>query len=509
MSGGAPAPARPGLVSLVGAGPGDPGLLTVRGRQALERADVVLYDHLASPALLAGVARAGQERIHVGKSGGPGRAEQARIDELIVRRARAGQRVVRLKGGDPFVFGRGGEEAEACAAAGVPFEVIPGVSSVTAVPAYAGIPITHRDLASGFTVLTGHERWDARAERVDWGLAAGQGGTVLVLMGVLQVARWSAGLMVGGRSPATPVALVRWGTTPRQQTLESTLGEVAEAVAAARFKPPAVAIVGDVVRLRARLAWFDRRPLFGQVVALTRSAAGDEEAFAALAELGAEIVHVPLTRQRTLDLAPLGAAIARGDATDVAFSSANGVRAFADALRSSGRDARWLAGRAVWAIGQATAAALVETLCVRADHLPGEAATAAAMVALAETLGVAGRRVLLPAAAAARPTLARGLTALGAHVEELPCYQTVPDEAAAARLLDAVERGLTLVTLASPSAVDAFVAAGPGLTEIPVAAIGPTTAEAAAARGLTVAVTAADHSMAGLAAAIIAHASTP
>ncbi|MEE2780064.1 MAG: uroporphyrinogen-III C-methyltransferase, partial [Myxococcota bacterium] len=260
-----------GFVSLVGAGPGDPGLLTIRGRKAIERADVVLYDRLASAALLAAVPVQGQERIHVGKTAAPGASAQEDINRLMVKRANQGARVVRLKGGDPFLFGRGGEEATACVDAGVPFEIIPGVSSITAVPAYAGIPVTHRDDTSTLVVATGHERAGSAGDRVPWMQLGGAGGTMVVLMGVLQLKRWTAELMAGGLSADTPVALVRWGSTPRQETLVSTLSAVSERAEEDGVRPPVVAIVGDVVRRREALAWFDKRPLFGAVVGVTRS----------------------------------------------------------------------------------------------------------------------------------------------------------------------------------------------------------------------------------------------
>ncbi|MFO0747613.1 MAG: uroporphyrinogen-III C-methyltransferase [Myxococcota bacterium] len=285
-----------GFVSLVGAGPGDPGLMTLRGRRAIELADVVLYDHLASPSVLAAVDVPGQERIHVGKAGGVAFSSQEAINDLLVRRARAGQRVVRLKGGEPFVFGRGAEEAEALAAAGIAFEIVPGVTSAHAVPAAAGIPVTHRDLASSFTVVTGHEKDDGAAggvdsQRIDWTTVGQDGGTVVVLMGVAQVARWSDGLVRGGRAPSTPVAFVRWGTLARQAVVVTTLGE---ATAAARgLKAPVVAVVGEVVRLREVLMWREKQPLMGQVIGLTREA-DDESSFEALEELGAALYHLPL-----------------------------------------------------------------------------------------------------------------------------------------------------------------------------------------------------------------------
>lgn len=485
---------KQGFVSLVGAGPGDPGLLTLRGRKAILEADVVLYDHLASPAILSAVDVPGQERIHVGKAAGLAFAGQEAITSLIVRRALDGQRVVRLKGGDPFVFGRGAEEAVALVQRGIAFEIIPGVTSVHAAPALAGIPITHRDHASAFVVATGHERGDAAedAERVDWEAIGRVGGTVIVLMGVAQVDRWSEGLMRAGRGPETPVAFVRWGSLPRQEVLVTTLGTAARDVAAKGLRSPAVAVVGEVVGLRDTLMTVERLPLFGQVIGLTRD--GDDEAsFDALERLGAALHHLPLTRQRpAAGVARLVEALVQPlGFTDLVFTSKNGVKAFRHALDAAGADVRALASVHTWAVGPATAAAMRELLVLGADEVP-ERATADGLVAHAARVGVAGRRFLFPAAAGARRVLPEGLVALGATIEELPVYETVAEPSAPARLLTALEEGLTLLTVASPSAVNALAAAldeaGVPRAHIPVAAIGPTTAEAARTVGLDVAV---------------------
>lgn len=499
------APPRPGLVSLVGAGPGDPGLITLRGRRAVERADVVLYDQLASPALLSSLVVPGQERIHVGKTAGGGLSQQEAINALLVRRAGAGQRVVRLKGGDPFVFGRGGEEAQACVAAGLEFEVVPGVSSLQAVPMYAGIPVTHRGTASLVTAVTGHERADAAAPAVDWPRLATVGGTLVVFMGVLQLERWTQGLLDGGMAPDTPAALVRLGTRPSQETLVATVATLAEAVATAGMRPPAVAVIGEVVGLRDTLRWFDRRPLFGHVVGVTRASA-DREPFEALEDLGAAVVHMPLTQQRQVaDRGRLDAAVNALAFTDVVFTSANGVSAFAAALERTGRDGRDLAGVTTWAVGPGTARAMRSSLGLSADHVP-EDATGRGLVALATTVAVHGRRFLFPAAANARRVVPEGLAALGAIVDEIAAYETVPDPQAASRLEAALAQGLSMVAVASPSAVDALVDALASLGEAPdrvaIAAIGPTTAAHARGCGANLAVVARTHTMAGLADAI-------
>ncbi len=509
MSPSIPAPVMSGFVSLVGAGPGDPGLLTLRGRKAILEADVVLYDHLASPALLSAVDVPGQERIHVGKAAGLAFAGQEAITQLVVRRALDGQRVVRLKGGDPFVFGRGAEEAVALFEHGIAFEIIPGVSSVYAAPAMAGIPITHRDHASAFVVATGHERGDVGdgEERNDWEAIGRVDGTVVVLMGVAQVERWTSGLMKAGRAGTTPVAFVRWGSLPRQEVLVTTLASAAADVAAKKLRSPAVAIVGEVVRLRDTLSTIERLPLFGQVIGLTRD--GDDEAsFDALERLGAALQHIPLTRQRATDgVARLAETIGRGQFTDLVFTSRNGVRAFRQALEQSGRDARALAGVHTWAVGPATATVMRELLMIDADEVP-ERATADGLVAHAEAIGVGGRRFVFPAARGARRVLPEGLARLGAAVDEIAVYETVPEPSAPSRILTALEEGLTLLTVASPSAVNALAealdAAGVPRTHIPVAAIGPTTADAATKAGLDVAVVPERFNLEALAEAIVA-----
>ena len=497
---------RPGLVSLVGAGPGDPGLLTVRGRAVIERADVVLYDLLAHPTLLDAVDVPGQERIHVGKLAGAGLSAQGAINSLMVRRALAGQRVCRLKGGDPLVLGRGGEELEACVAAGIPFEVVPGVSSIAAVPAFAGIPLTHRELSSGFTVVTGHERDDATDGRVDWAHHARSQDTLVVLMGVGTVARWTGALIAGGRGAATPVAFVRWGTLPAQRTLVTTLGAAAVEVAAAGLTSPAVAVVGPVVALRDRLAWFDRRPLHGQVIGLTRDTPGDAEIFEPLHALGAGLLWLPLTRKQATDgVATLSERLRAGGFTDLVLTSANGVRGLRDALEAAGLDTRTFAGVRTWAVGPATARAMREVLSLGAD-LVAEPATGEGVVALATSLGVTGRRFLFPAAVDARRTVPEGLTALGAAVDEVAIYETVAEPSAASRLVSAVEAGLTLITVSSPSAVralaEAMDRAGLARDAFPLAAIGPTTRAAAEKRGFRVTVMPTRHTLPDLVAAI-------
>jgi len=480
-------------VWLVGAGPGDPGLLTVRGAEALARADTVVHDRLAERSLLD-LAPAAAERVDVGKSpGGP--VNQEDINALLVDRGRAGLTVVRLKGGDPFVFGRGGEEAEALLAAGVAFEVVPGVTSAIAVPAYAGIPVTHRGLSTSFTVVTGHSR-HRPDDAVHWESLARAGGTVVVLMGVAHRSEIARRLMAGGLPPATPVAAVRWGTRPDQRTLRTTLDNLA----AMELEPPVTLVIGAVAGLD--LAWFERRPLFGRRIVVTRAEAQSPGLVDALRRQGAEVVAVPTIE--IVEASDGGVALAEAAARVrhfdwVAFTSANTVeRLFAHLT-----DARALGDTQVAAVGASTAAALA-VRGVLADLVP-ERAMAEALV---EAFPPAGRcpagRVLLPQAAAAAPTLEAGLSAKEWLVDAVEAYRTVAttldvEALAAASSADAI-------AFTSASTVDNYVdAAGSDAVAPVVACIGPVTADRARQRGLAVSVVATEASVEGLVAALVDH----
>ena len=361
-----------GRVSLVGAGPGDPGLITVAGRERLRRADVVVYDRLAHPALVA-EAPADAERIYVGKASADHAVPQEEIGRLLVDRARAGKRVVRLKGGDPFVFGRGGEEADDLVAAGVEFDVVPGITSAIAVPAYAGIPITHRDAASSFAVVTGHEAPGKPASRIDWAALATGVDTLVFLMGRRALAEIAAQLIAEGRDPATPAAAIEWGTTPRQRTVAAPLAELADAAEVAALSPPTVIVVGDVVALRERLRWYDDRPLFGKRVLVTRTRAQAGKLSSALWDAGAEPIEFPAIEIVPRDLAPAVAAatrLAAGHYDWAVFTSANGVAAFWRATEAAGFDARAFGGVRLAAIGPATVDALAAH-GLRTDVAPG------------------------------------------------------------------------------------------------------------------------------------------
>ncbi len=496
---------EPGSVTLVGAGPGDPDLITLRGVEALRQAEVIVYDYLA-PCDLLDYAPPGAERIYVGKKAGRHACTQEQINALLVRLAREGRRVVRLKGGDPFVFGRGGEEAEALAAAGIPCEVAPGVSSAVAVPAYAGIPVTQRGLASSMAIVTGHEDPGKPQSDLDWPALARM-DTLVFLMGVANLGVIAAALMAQGRAPGTPVAVIQWGTLGRQRTVTGTLADIAARVQQAGLGAPAVTVVGQVVTLRDRLRWFERRPLFGLRVLVTRTLEQSGRLTAALRGLGAEVLQCPL-----IETAPpaswerLDAAIRRlGDYQWLVLTSANGVGAFFARLTEAGLDARALAGVRVAAIGPATAAELARH-GVRADVVPSQYTGAA----IAEAMGaVGGQRVLLARAGVANPALAERLRAGGAEVEEAVAYRTLRPAGLETRL-PALLAAADIITFTSGSTVRHLVEAlGPGiaaqaLERVAVACIGPVTAEAARSAGLQPAIIAGEYTIDGLIRAIIA-----
>jgi uroporphyrinogen III methyltransferase/synthase len=511
--------AAPGFVYLVGGGPGDPGLLTLRGAELLASADVVLHDELVHPALLERV-RAGAEVRFVGKRGGdPDRkqAAQAAIDAELVALARAGKRVVRLKGGDPFLFGRGSEEAEALAAAGVPFEVVPGVPSPIGATAYAGISVTHRELASSATFVSATNR-DGR--EFDWSELASVRGTICVLMGMRRIEAHVEGLLRDAkRAPETPAAVIQWGTRAEQRVVEGRLDEIAQRAREAGLASPAIIVVGPVAGLRRTLRWFDARPLFGKRVLITRPAGQAAATADMLRRRGAEPIELPAIQiGDPPDPARVTQAVRELDRYDVvAFTSENGVSWFFRALDAEGRDARAFGRARVATIGPGTAAALAAR-GVRADIVPGEfrgEVLADAILADAEVKARLARgpvRVLVPRALVAREVLAEILRGAGCEVDIVPVYETRP--ASAERRDELVKRlearAVDVVMLTSSSTADSLCElVGPRapelLCDVVVASIGPITTATAEKRGLTVGVTATESTTAGLVAALEQH----
>jgi uroporphyrinogen III methyltransferase/synthase len=470
-------------VHLVGAGPGDPGLITVRGRELVERCDAIVYDRLADPRLVA-LAPAGAERHYAGKRPGEHAMTQERINALLVELGGRLATVVRLKGGDPFIFGRGGEEALALEAAGIPFEVVPGVSSAHAVPAYAGIPVTQRGVAAQVTFVTGHEDPAKPESALDWGSLAATPGTLVFLMGVGALEDNARRLIAHGMAADTPAAVISHGTGSDQRTVAAPLARIAEA--AAGLPAPAITVVGDVARLRDHLAWFERRPLHGRRVVVTRARAQASALRARLEELGAAVLEAPAIAIEPLPFEPPD--LSRVDV--LVLTSANGVERILPA------DARSLAGVTVAAIGSATADAL-QARGIVPDVVPGRAVGEALLEALGD---VAGRRVLVAVAEGAREVVPEGLAAGGAEVTVLRTYRTVPEPVDADAVLTC-----DLVTFTSSSTVTNLVAAmeGRDLSGLRAVSIGPVTSASLRDAGIEPVAEADPHDVAGLVEAVL------
>ncbi|HEY6084446.1 MAG TPA: uroporphyrinogen-III C-methyltransferase, partial [Nitrospira sp.] len=484
---------NPGKVYLVGAGPGDPGLLTLKGKECLEQAHVVLYDYLANPALLRH-APADAEQIYVGRRGRGHYQNQADINRLLIERARAGQIVVRLKGGDPFMFGRGGEEAEAVAAAGVDFEIVSGVTAAVAVPAYAGIPVTHRTLASTVTIVTGHEDPAKSDTVVDWPKLASTSGTLVFMMGMKTLPTIVARLMHDGRSPDTPVAAIRWGSRAEQRTIVGTLRDIVTKANQARFEPPTVIVVGEVVKLREQLNWFEKRPLFGKRIVLTRPQSQAREFSQLLLAYGAEAVEVPTiqivppTSWHPIDHAIDGLA----DYRWLVLTSVNAVAPFMSRLRAAGKDSRALFHLRICVIGPRTAQEL-ERYGLVPDLVPSAYQAEGILEAFKEEK-LAGIKVLIPRAEAARELLPERLREMGALVDVIAVYRTVAPASALDALKGELEEGrISVITFTSSSTVRNFVDLLGGretaqrLTRnVVIACIGPITAGTVEEYGLPV-----------------------
>ena len=497
-----------GWVALVGAGPGDPDLLTIKGRRYLERADVVVYDRLVDRRLL-GHAPKDAELVDVGKRPGESRDRQSDINALLVQRAWSGKRVVRLKGGDPFIFGRGGEEVAALAEANVPFEVVPGITSAIGAPAYAGIPLTHRGVSSSLTIVTGSESPDKEGTSVDWDRLAKSDGTLSLLMGWENLPEIAQALIDGGKAANTPAAVVQWGTWPNQETVVGPLVSIADRARQAGLSNPVVVVVGEVVNLRAASRWFDNRPLFGKRVLVTRSRTQSADLVDRLERAGAEPVEVPTIEiQPVEDTRDINSALSRLTDYDwVVFTSTNTVEQLFGRLDTMGHDARQFHASRVSAIGTATAAALRERGII-ADLVSRESVSQSLIDGLAEQ-GVAGKTILLPGAEVRPDRLKRGLEMLGAVVREVILYRTVLPSGASGRLAEALESGVDVITFTSSSTVTNLMALLEGdvnrLEEVGIACIGPVTAETARKAGLCVDILAEESTAAGLVNAIVGH----
>jgi uroporphyrinogen III methyltransferase/synthase len=500
---------KSGKVYLVGAGPGDPGLITVKGLECIKRADVLIYDYLASPAFLAHAPEY-TEKIYVGKKGGDHTLSQDGINALILEKAKSGLIVTRLKGGDPFIFGRGGEEAEILVNEGIPFEIVPGVTSAIAAPAYAGIPLTHREYTATLGFVTGHEDPTKAESGIHWESLAKGMGTLVFFMGVKNLPNITAQLLQHGMSPETPVALVRWGTTPRQVTVSGTLNTIVEQVRAAGLKAPAIIVVGEVVGLRDKLKWYENRPLMGKRVVVTRAREQASDLVNMLSDMGAECLECP-----TIEVAPPDDWALLDRATDtiaaydwIVFTSVNGVKFFFERLFERGKDVRVLNHLRTAAIGPATAKRLLD-FGLRSDIIP-ESYRAESVVDAFRNEAVEGKKILLPRAKEARPILPAELRKMGAEVDEITTYYT--RQAGSAELLkDYLKDGsVDLITFTSSSTVKNFRSLLPPgdealktlMRDVVVASIGPITSDTAKELGFDVHIVAESFTIPGLCEAI-------
>ncbi|MBP2645252.1 MAG: uroporphyrin-III C-methyltransferase [Firmicutes bacterium] len=499
-----------GIVYLVGAGPGDYKLMSVKGVEVLKIAEVIVYDRLADARLLEHT-RPEAELVYVGKASSQHIMRQQDINALLVDRARQGKTVVRLKGGDPFVFGRGGEEALELAAARIPFEIVPGITSAISVPAYAGIPVTHRGIATSFTVVTGHEEEGKSQSTLRWDKLAMGADTLVFLMGVENLPNITAKLIAHGRAPTTPAAVIRWGTKPEQEVLVTTLGEAAQETARRGIKPPAIFIVGDVVSLRKDIAWFDNRPLSGKTILVTRAREQASTLTEALEALGAKCVEAPAIKiNPPASFDRLDRAILELNAYQwLIFTSVNGVDSFFNRLQYSGRDTRALREVKVAAIGLKTAEKLRQ-FGILADVVPAEF-RAEGIVSVMEDKLAAGMRVLIPRAAVARDMLPEALSRMGVTVDVVEAYRTGLGEADGKSVAEQLkDKEIQFVTFTSSSTVTNLIGllgeeAASLLASTTVACIGPITAETCVQHGLHPDIIAEEFTIRGLVDAIHAY----
>ena len=501
---------KTGKVALVGAGPGDEGLLTLRGREWLERADVVIYDYLANKRLLR-FCRPETEFVYAGKKEGKVTLSQDQINALLIEKAQLGEIVVRLKGGDPFIFGRGGEETEALTTAGIPFVVVPGVTSPIGVAAYAGIPLTHRDYSSTLSIITGSNEQGKEDAHIDWEKIASRSGTLIFLMGARKLKRITENLIKYGKDPNTPIAVIQWGTTSRQKTWTGTLNTIVDIAAKENIKPPALTIVGEVVNLKPHTDWYETLPLFGKTIVITRPEEQSESFVNGLLERGAEPFLFPVIETVPPDdWKPLDEAIQKLDTYDgLIFTSVNGVKFFMRRINDLGKDVRELKGLRLYAIGSKTEKE-VNALGIKVDVVPENFVAESLLDSLGKE-SVKGKRFLLPRAAVARETLPDQLRKRGAEIDVPAAYRTVRPQTDAAELSRRIKEGsVHAVTFTSSSTVTHFMELigeelKPQLENIPIACIGPVTAKTAEKAGLNVAIMADEYTVDGLIHALEEH----
>ncbi len=500
-----------GKVYLIGAGPGDPGLLTIKAKECIENADVVVYDYLASPFLLD-YAKKDAQIIYVGKKGGDHTLSQDGINQLLVDKAKLGLNIARLKGGDPFVFGRGGEEAQMLLSFGVPYEVIPGVTSAIAAPAYAGIPVTHRDHTSFVSFITGHENPDKKETSMQWDIYAKSNATLVFLMGVKNLANIAKNLINNGKSPDTPVALVRWGTTARQQTVTGTLETIVEKVKKAKLKSPAIIVIGHVVSLRNELAWFDKRPLFGKRIVITRARAQASSLVSKLSRLGAQCIEIPTIKiAPPEDISPLKKSIENIDIYDwLVFTSVNGVKFFFDTLFDMGKDVRSLGHLKLACIGPVTKERL-QDYGIISDILP-ETYRAESVIKAFSNIELKNKKILLPRAKKARTILPEELTKMGAKVDEVVAYETLLDIDKKEELINLLQDSkIDAVTFTSSSTVSNFISLLDSkdsrklLKNIVTASIGPITSKTARSLDIEPEIEAGEYTIQGLVDSLLAY----
>lgn len=469
---------KKGKVYLVGAGPGDPGLLTIKAKKVLEKADVIIYDYLANKRFLD-FCKKEAEKIYVGKKGGSHTLPQDEINKLLVKKAKEGKIVVRLKGGDPFLFGRGGEEAEALIEENIPFEVIPGITSAIAVPAYAGIPVTHRNYTSTLAIITGHEAEGKEESKIDFSALA-KIGTLVFLMGMKNLSYITKRLVEEGKSPDTPVAVIQWGTLPIQKTAEGTLENITEKVEEKGITAPAIIVVGEVAKLRDKFNWFETKPLFGKKIIITRTREQASKLVEKLEELGALCYEIPTIKIEPVLDETIDQTIQNLHKYDwIIFTSENGVRIFLEHLFKSGKDLRTLGHSKIAVIGKATKN-ILESYGIFSDLIPEKEYTQEGLISAFSSLDIRGKTILIPRAKEARDLLPEKLKEFGAKVDVLPVYETKICEESRKELKEVLNKGVDIITFTSSSTVKNFFklideAQKEKLKNIIFASIGPIT----------------------------------